>query len=425
MKKAAIGLCLGLMMVLAAVPAGAQDWVTPFQDSGSWAPFPIPEDGDMALGQTFEVTQGLAAVGIASPTWEGTGAGYRFRVFAWTGDYAGSVAGTAIVDHTEVDHADNAWTDVVLDTVAAPGAYLIVTDEPVRGTGNVGHWGWNGSDAAGGAVPGAYSNGSLMDGVEFQIRYAEGEYTGGEGEGEGEGEPQEVVFNFDCGREGWYPNGTSTLTDHVGAVSYMATGGDPFMVVDVPVDGTALGEVAFQVNVAGSPSDSFTSAFFWFADGGHGRVPYTLTGDGDYTVRLNPGTQQESGTGAWDASVYRMRLDFPDGGDTDFVNAGTVFTLDWFAVTADAEYVGMGNEAAADCDGDGLSSGFEAALGTNPLVADSDSDGVDDGIEVQYGTDPLNADETPTVPAVNGFGLAAAALAMALAGLMLVRRRTA
>jgi len=237
-------------------------------------------------------------------------------------------------------------------------------------------------------------------------------------------EPQEIVMNFDCGREGWYPNGTSALTDQVGGVSFVATGGDPFMVVDQAVDGTAMGEVGFQVNVAGSPSDSFTAAFFWFADGGHGRVPYTLTGDGDYTVRLNPGAQQESGTGAWDASVYRMRLDFPDGDATAFVNAETVFTLDWFAVTADPEYVGIGNEAAADCDGDGLSSGFEVALGTNPFVADTDGDGVDDGTEVYNGSDPLDENSKVTVPATHAMGLMILALALGSLGILMRRRAT-
>src|SRR5690606_18729059 len=43
---------------------------------------------------------------------------------------------------------------------------------------------------------------------------------------------------------------------------------------------------------------------------------------------------------------------------------------------------------AADSDGDGLTNGEEAALGTDPDDADTDGDGVPDGDEV--GGDPVN-----------------------------------
>ena len=42
-----------------------------------------------------------------------------------------------------------------------------------------------------------------------------------------------------------------------------------------------------------------------------------------------------------------------------------------------------------DRDGDGLSDGEEAALGTDPDDPDSDDDGFDDGREVDAGTNPL------------------------------------
>ncbi len=45
-----------------------------------------------------------------------------------------------------------------------------------------------------------------------------------------------------------------------------------------------------------------------------------------------------------------------------------------------------------DTDGDGLTDGEEAALGTNPLSPDSDDDGLDDGTEVAMGLDPLDGD---------------------------------
>ncbi|MCB9536167.1 MAG: hypothetical protein H6704_07875 [Myxococcales bacterium] len=46
----------------------------------------------------------------------------------------------------------------------------------------------------------------------------------------------------------------------------------------------------------------------------------------------------------------------------------------------------------ADTDGDTLTDGDEAALGTDPLRADSDDDRLDDGVEVQMGTSPLDPD---------------------------------
>jgi len=235
-----------------------------------------------------------------------------------------------------------------------------------------------------------------------------------------------IVITFDCGRSGWYPNGASMLTDNVGSVTFTPTANDPFMVLDADVDGTALTEVAFEVNVADAPGASFPAAFFWFASGGHGRVGYTLDGNGDYTVRLNPGTLQDSGTGAWDASIYRMRLDFPDGPATDFINAGTMFTLDWMAVSDDPNYTpAMVNDAANDCDGDGLSNGYEAALGTDPFDDDTDNDGVSDGLEVQFGTDPLDGESTPQIPVGGGLALVALALGLALAAVSVLRRRTA
>jgi thiol-disulfide isomerase/thioredoxin len=46
----------------------------------------------------------------------------------------------------------------------------------------------------------------------------------------------------------------------------------------------------------------------------------------------------------------------------------------------------------ADSDGDGLTDGEEAELGTDPEDADSDDDGVDDADEQANGTDPTNPD---------------------------------
>jgi MYXO-CTERM domain-containing protein len=60
----------------------------------------------------------------------------------------------------------------------------------------------------------------------------------------------------------------------------------------------------------------------------------------------------------------------------------------------------VGIPCTGDTDGDGLSNGEEAALGTDPNSSDTDGDGIDDGDEVTGGTDPLDAcDPNDTVGA--------------------------
>lgn len=50
---------------------------------------------------------------------------------------------------------------------------------------------------------------------------------------------------------------------------------------------------------------------------------------------------------------------------------------------------------AVDSDGDGLSDGEEAELGTDPGATDSDGDGFGDAEELEGNTDPTDADDRP------------------------------
>lgn len=50
-----------------------------------------------------------------------------------------------------------------------------------------------------------------------------------------------------------------------------------------------------------------------------------------------------------------------------------------------------------DDDGDGLLSGAEENLGTDPNLADTDGDGIDDGEELRANTDPLDKSSYPYI----------------------------
>ncbi len=59
------------------------------------------------------------------------------------------------------------------------------------------------------------------------------------------------------------------------------------------------------------------------------------------------------------------------------------------------------NDCIVDSDGDGLTDGQEAELGTDPFNPDTDGDGFNDGDEVANGTDPLDSCDPNLTPACN------------------------
>lgn len=133
------------------------------QQEGAWTPFPFPESDTPSLAQSFFAFVDFQGVAIASPTWNGSGAGFRISLYEWDTDYETTIAQTPIAQKTIENHSDNARAELVLDNPQPDGTYLVVTDEPNRGTGNVGHWGWMDSSWWDNENM-AYSDGAPIDG---------------------------------------------------------------------------------------------------------------------------------------------------------------------------------------------------------------------------------------------------------------------
>ncbi len=77
--------------------------------------------------------------------------------------------------------------------------------------------------------------------------------------------------------------------------------------------------------------------------------------------------------------------------------AGMALFLPGTACSTSTGTTDSGTSATAqlDDDGDGLTNGEEAALGTDPALEDSDGDGHSDGEEVDGNTDPLDDQDRP------------------------------
>ena len=109
---------------------------------GTWTPFSIPESDIASLAQSFTVGWDFQGVALSCPTWNGTGTGFRMSLYEWDTDYDTTVSSTPIAQTTIENHSDNARAELVFDNLASGGMYLLVSDQPVRGNGNIGHWGW-------------------------------------------------------------------------------------------------------------------------------------------------------------------------------------------------------------------------------------------------------------------------------------------
>lgn len=116
--------------------------------NGTWTPYPFSKTDPNTMAQSFQATGDFSAVGFHSPTWNGTGAGYRLTLYKWVTDYNTSISKTPIGQAAFTNISDNGFNELYLKAAQPAGQYLAVTDQPVYGTGNVGHWGWSSSDYA-------------------------------------------------------------------------------------------------------------------------------------------------------------------------------------------------------------------------------------------------------------------------------------
>ena len=129
----------------------AVEWLRLYGDGqdGTWTPFPFSKTDGATLAQSFETNGDFSAVGFASPSWNGSGAGYRITLYKWVTDYATSISKPPLGQTTFSNISDNARDELYLSTSYPAGRYLAVTDQPVFGSGNnVGNWGWTNSTYA-------------------------------------------------------------------------------------------------------------------------------------------------------------------------------------------------------------------------------------------------------------------------------------
>lgn len=242
--------------------------------------------------------------------------------------------------------------------------------------------------------------------------------------------PDAIAFTFDCDVEGFAGNGAVAVSHVIdgnnGLLSVDLNGnGDPFFSIGQAVNGTALPIVNALIIVEGLPggNDPLGCAVFGFSASGICRAPFTLT-EGENLVQVDMSTAAViTAAGAWDADVTSFRFDIPEAGEAALVGAGTTILVDTILIDEAANDLTTITTVDVDCDNDGLSNAQEEALGTDPANSDTDGDGVSDGTEVRFGSDPLDDQDTVDVPLTGHLGLALTLAALALAAVVLLRRR--
>ncbi|MGI6497125.1 MAG: hypothetical protein ACOX5G_13825 [Kiritimatiellia bacterium] len=162
-------------------------------------------------------------------------------------------------------------------------------------------------------------------------------------------------------------------------------------------DGLAL-EYRFGIGTGPLDPDTDADGLDDGAELALGTDPFGYDTDGD---GLADGDEADAGTdpldpdtdgdGLGDGWEFRRMPEFdpldPSDGLSDCDGDGLSFAEEYLGTRGHAS-----NPNDWDTDGDGLSDGAEAALGTDPYHRDSDRDGLDDHDEIPAGTNPLKAD---------------------------------
>ncbi len=138
-------------------------------ETGTRSPMQHNPQDTGSLAQSFVAPYEFTGVGIGSHTWEGTGAGFRMRLFSWNTDYATSIAGPVLGEADIVNYADNSYPVLHFAFSFPPGNFLLVTDAGIPGTGACGHWGWANSNHYVTPNNAALRNAEYIEGFVFDV----------------------------------------------------------------------------------------------------------------------------------------------------------------------------------------------------------------------------------------------------------------
>jgi len=222
----------------------------------------------------------------------------------------------------------------------------------------------------------------------------------------------------------WQPGATQSFdvfAAHFGDIADLGTNTPP-EITDLPRDTLLTARFDYDPDTSEVTLTLFDSSGPTPVELMTGLVPLDIFNPGGFATGVGDGFLINS----YDITAYF------DAADFDLSSVGVIadVVFDRFRVEItgpDADGNGVVDaidRVEGDDDGDGVSNGDEAALGTDPNNPDSDGDGVNDGIEFALGTDPLAGGSTPPVSPVMGFvGLGVLSLSVLAGGAALVRRK--